>query len=254
MYDKNPIRRFLLRKNWWRRVKMRLNNLYRLNTKNPFSDLRRIFPESQQPLVIDGGANIGYVTFRMLKTFPRATVYAFEPNPQVFQVLKNAYSSENNVTAINAALGDKDESLLFYVSKMTGSSSFLTSTKPRSGDPIVGELMCDVRRLDTFLEERKLHRIDILKLDVEGFELAALRGCGAFLEEQRISAILTEVNIVRSREGQPLFHELTDFLESRGYHLFNLYGFVVQETQNRQALIGDAIYVCDQLYNRGALT
>src|SRR5690606_31077452 len=84
MYYKNPLRRFVFRRKLLRRIKMRLKYYKRKAFKNEFDDLRFLFDVAgfEPSAIIDGGANIGFVTFQFSKRFPNSAVYAIEPNPR----------------------------------------------------------------------------------------------------------------------------------------------------------------------------
>jgi len=87
-----------------------------------------------------------------------------------------------------------------------------------------------------------------LKLDIEGFELEALKGAETLLREQRVHAILLEVNLIESYVGQPLFHQIATHLLERNYHVFNTYG--LHESKIRQAIITNFIFLSTDFRNR----
>jgi hypothetical protein len=103
----------------------------------------------------------------------------------------------------------------------------------------------DVLDLDTFVLENGLKNLNVLKLDIEGYELEALKGSKKLLAEQMIDAIYTEVSFVRSYAGQPLYHNLTLFLEGCGYHVYN-FDNDPGETEVRQATMGNATYISEK--------
>jgi FkbM family methyltransferase len=77
-----------------------------------------------------------------------------------------------------------------------------------------------VTRLDEWLRREGIGRVDALKLDVQGSELAALEGTGFALEGVR--AVETEVTFNRIYDGQPLFADIDRFLRARGFLLWRL--------------------------------
>jgi hypothetical protein len=125
MYYKNPITRFLLRKNWLRRVRMRLDYYRRLITKDAFADLKLIFTGKDVESILDVGANIGFVTYQFQQYFPQAHIYAFEPNPLVFRKLETGYQGDSKVHLFNYGVADVNGQLSFNVNANTGTSSFL---------------------------------------------------------------------------------------------------------------------------------
>lgn len=95
--------------------------------------------------------------------------------------------------------------------------------------------------IDRFAELRALSGSSLLKLDIQGGELAALRGASKFLSAQQFAIVYSEVVFAPHYENQPLFHELSSFLQERGYSLFRLYD--LHTAENGQMRYGDALFV-----------
>lgn len=247
-YFKNPISRFVLRRDFVHRVRYRLRNYKRLLTKDLVEDTARLLGGRDVRTILDVGANVGFMTFEFEKRFPHAHIHSFEPNPTVFATLQRNYTDDPRVHCHQMGVGDVSGELTFNINANAGTSSFLPPTDYHlahlASRPLAQQTV-RVVRLDDFAEEHGLEHVDILKLDVEGYELKALEGATRLLENQQIDVIHSEVNIVRSYQGQALFHELTASLEQRGYHLFNFAGFIAHETKVRQAVVGDAVYVSE---------
>ena len=127
--------------------------------------LRRLAPDS---VVVDGGAHIGVLTVLLAELCRLGHVHAFEPAPQNAAYLRAnlAANGARNVTVESAALFDMDGELA------------LSFDDAYPGGTHVGDGSCQVRsvRLDTWAAERRLDRLDLVKLDVEGVELAVLDG------------------------------------------------------------------------------
>jgi hypothetical protein len=90
-------------------------------------------------------------------------------------------------------------------------------------------------RIDGVLNQE----VDILKLDLQGYELEALRGATNLLP--RIKTITTEVEFVPLYDGQPLFGDIDCFLRQSGFRLLNLYELWTHP--DGQLTAGDAIYL-----------
>src|SRR5690606_31956297 len=76
--------------------------------------LRRRLSDLKRGIVLDVGANIGGYTGDVLDINPNLNVYAFEPHPKTFTKLKENMESRNNVTLINAAVGEEPGTLTIY--------------------------------------------------------------------------------------------------------------------------------------------
>lgn len=244
-YYKNPITRYFLRKGFLRKISYRLSYYYRVLSKDLLTDFTILLSKRDVKVIIDAGANIGFMTFQFRKRFSQADVYCFEPNPNVFNVLVNNYKGDSRVHCFPYGVGDADREQAFNINANTGTSSFLDAAdyhRSHQAINLLGSHVVQMISLDEFVKKNSIDRIDILKLDIEGYELMALQGAKSLLKDQKIDVIYTEVNIVGSYVGQVLFHDITGYLKEYGYHLFNLEGFVAQEAPIRQAILGNAVY------------
>ena len=114
------------------------------------------------------------------------------------------------------------------VNKSKGTNSLLAGAK--LGKSIYGEQMemenaveVYATTLDTWVREQGIEKIDILKLDLQGGELKALKGSASLLENGQISMILCEVILQNCYDDQPRWHDIANIIEGYGYRLLNLY-------------------------------
>ena len=248
-YYKNPITRFLLRKNIFRRIRFRLNKYQRLITKDAFSDIKFLEQNRSVKTIFDVGANIGFVTYQFQKRFPNSDIYAFEPNPYVFKKLQASYLQDKKIHPFQMGIGDVLGDLEFNINENTGTSSFLEPGdyhRTHQAKHLKEQRQVSTITIDEFCEEKGIKHIDILKLDIEGYEMRALQGADELLSNQAIDIIYTEVNVIPSYEKQPLFHQLTNYLQEKQYFIYNIYSFVGQETPIRQAVIGNVTYISSE--------
>ncbi len=146
---------------------------YELNKRLAFE--RLVEPGS---VVYDIGANVGY--FSLLASVlagPKGQVTAFEPLPRNIRYLMRHVQINHleNVRVIEAAVSDHDGDAAFNL----GPSSAMGHLASE------GELKVRMVSLDVLLAEGQLDPPDVIKLDVEGAEYAALRGGQSLLEAHR---------------------------------------------------------------------
>jgi FkbM family methyltransferase len=170
---------------------------------------RRLAPA----LVIDGGANIGQFARAMVETFTSTHVHSFEPVPDVARTFRANLGDHRRVTLHEAALGSTEGVIPFFRHEYTLASSALESI---SGSERMQRIEVPVVRLDLALDDVDIPSSTLLKLDLQGFELEALRGATDTL--QRVGYVLLEVGLRPSYVGEPLFDQLYDLLRSAGLH------------------------------------
>lgn len=148
-------------------------------------------------VVFDVGANLGDWTAQIRPGLaPGSSLHAFEAVATVFTQLERnlaALGPGAPIATVNAALSDADgQAEIFVYGELAGSSSLHERDARQLGvDPARREV---VRRLrgDTYCSQHSIERIDFLKLDVEGHELAVLRGFARMLGEGRIDSLQFE--------------------------------------------------------------
>lgn len=205
---------------------------------NIHDDIERIAPVDAS-VIVDAGAYQGDVTATFLNRYPRATVHAFEPQPDLADHLRERFASDNRVQVHECAVGPTEDTVTFNQLQGEASSSVLTPGPQKReyyGDHVDIADKYDVEqvRLDAVLDEAP----DIVKLDLQGYELGALRGATSFINQ--VDVIFTEVEFKELYEGQALFADVQDFLSTHGFHLFNFYNLYTEETG--QLTWGDAIF------------
>ena len=169
--------------------------------------------------VIDAGANKGQFATFAARRFPRAALLCFEPLPEAAARLRRAVGNVRRLKLWNVALGAADEQAEFHVSAADDSSSLLAiGARQREEFPGTAErttTKVDVRRLDGLLEPNDLENPVLLKIDVQGGELAVLQGAEAILAS--IDAVLVEVSFVELYTGQALADAVWDHLRRHGF-------------------------------------
>lgn len=169
----------------------------------------------------DIGAHIGYhAVFAAYRVGPGGRVLAFEADPCVYERLVRNLSQFPNASAINAAVWERTGSLVFERSSTKNESGWGAVSAVR--DFGMGEhVEVPAVALDHWCHDQRLERWDAMKVDAEGSELAVLRGVESLLNTFRPVLVL-EMNSVLLEHGGNTPSGVADFLQERGYRLFQL--------------------------------
>ncbi|MBI4825102.1 MAG: FkbM family methyltransferase [Nitrospirae bacterium] len=130
---------------------------------------------NKTPLIIDCGSNFGLSVLFFKKYYPGSKIIAFEPHAETFELLKDNVERNGlaeDVTLINAALNNSEGESVFYsdLDKTTTTGMSLTTRLHEKGKRIKEETVASV-----LLSEYINGEVDLLKMDIEGTETAALR-------------------------------------------------------------------------------
>ena len=137
---------------------------------------------------VDVGANIGYFTLLASKLVGvNGKVWAVEPEPHNIQCLLDnvALNELTNVVAFEKAASDRTSKAIFYVSKGESGEHSLIAGRPHIKDTIEVETMI----LDDLIDGQK---VDFIKTDTEGNEVAVLRGARRILKVNKDLVLITE--------------------------------------------------------------
>jgi FkbM family methyltransferase len=160
---------------------------------------------AKKNVFFDVGANHGQTIDFFLRLNKKAEIYAFEPNRGLFGKLIEKYSDFPNVKLFMFGVSDEDgvktfhENVFDFTStfeNVNENSTFLDKKRKvlgvKSGDLIKDSYEVEVVKLSTFIKNMKINKIDILKIDTEGHELACLKGLFDTKIECDIDIIQTE--------------------------------------------------------------
>jgi FkbM family methyltransferase len=190
-------------------------------------DLALVLGGRPAPVCIDAGANVGQFIELLRSSLHHPIIHAFEPAPEAFERLRSRCASMSDVRLINAGLGDEASQINFNIYDNHTLNSFLPMSSSGSGtlggSKLVRSITVPVLRLDDYAASSEIGRIDLLKIDTQGYELRILKGCIGLLGERRIGAILLELNFVPLYDGQVWAHEIIGFLHEHGFGLVDLY-------------------------------
>lgn len=176
--------------------------------------------------VVDVGANHGDFAEAAAAYFPDTTVLLVEPLPQLHDELERRCLLHGGKWLLEkSALGGEEVVLPFHVAADQDAIGSLIGFSPRYNEvnpqAKISQMSCKVRTMDAITAEKKIPAVDLLKIDVEGFEFEVLKGAADSL--QRTRALIVEVSLIRHAKNvrNPLVAML-DFLSQRGFDTVNI--------------------------------
>ncbi len=191
-------------------------------------------------VVVDAGANIGQTAIYLAQYVNRGRLFAFEPGREQAQWLEDGVKKNvkelNSVKVFRLALGEQEDNLFledtWKSERFHGGSSQISAVR---GEPV------KVVRLKDILRDQNITYVDLWKLDVEGYEIPALRGAEEFLVEKRIKALYVELYRQEGDEYKQNGLRIREYLSKFGYrcYLFNRWtGRVLREKKLTDSVNG----------------
>lgn len=196
--------------------------MQRITRKDLFPLIKAYIPSN--PVIVEAGCFDGGDTLQLSSFWPKATIHAFEPVGEIFQMLTKKTQHLNSIVRYNYAL-----------STHTGSAPLYLSSRPAAPDePFrAGSLLPPKERLtwstvtypktipvktitlDEWTQQHNIEQIDFLWLDVQGYALQILQASPRMLKALRV--LYVEVEFIEAYEGQHQYHEVKTWLESQGF-------------------------------------
>lgn len=179
----------------WQYHEIFTNEYYKINT------------ESEKPLIIDCGSNVGSSVLFFKKEYPKSIIHAFEPDPNIFKYLvKNIESNGlKNIILNNKAVWKKNEELTF-------------NSEGADGGAIdkIGDDSIKIEAIDLKEYLNQLNTIDLLKVDIEGAEYDVFQHIEPTLD--KIKNIFVEIHSY-PKSTQKL-STILQILESKGFRYY----------------------------------
>ena len=194
------------------------------------------------PLVIDAGANTGQWISALLMFANVGRIEAFEPNPEAFELLRAQLGSRPETHLHQLALGETQSTSVLNITQASGLSSLLfpsdtVRVQYAPAAEIVKQLPVKVVPLDDALTGDSI--VDLMKIDVQGFEHSVLRGARETLKRTR--AVLIETNFTSHYAGDGSFGSLFTHLIDCGFEFWDMSS--PYRGKERQALWADAVFI-----------
>ena len=213
----------------------------------------------KEPIIFDVGANDGESIERFEKIFSRFKIYSFEPDENAFKRLKKNYHNKEYIEIYDFGISNRDGNQKFYsyahdkissLMQLDEKSKLYKSRKiaKKSGDDFEKLKNVKIVKLDSFVKDKNISRINILKIDVQGYEPEVIEGAKYLIENNKIDIIEMEIILGFGYSKSISFYDVEKNLYKEGYKLAAInYDSNIISFSNYQV---DVIYVSKKIFDK----
>ena len=202
----------------------RLEMLIGTYEKPLMRSLRRVLPKSG--VFVDIGANVGFISRQIAESLPEARVFAFEPNPRIYPILRANLKGFSNCQLFNVGLGASEGRLEFFHGKESSVGSFVPAyASQHPSNSSGGRITKSIVRVttgDALLSQ--IETVDVMKIDVEGYEMEVLKGMSNLLSKGVIRTMFFELCPFAQRWAHKQPRDIIDLLVESGYTIYEIEG------------------------------
>jgi FkbM family methyltransferase len=177
--------------------------------------------------IIDGGMHQGQSAEKYAQAFPACHIIGFEPEAANFEASKTRLAAlGERIAMFPLGLADENGMAELKVNSHDGTHSLLEIGDLSQWDApatTIDRRLIETVTLDRFCAGHGIDRIDVLKLDIQGGELRALKGAQGLLRQRAIRLVAAEVNFLPLYRDMPLFWDVAAYMLAHGYALHGLF-------------------------------
>lgn len=168
-------------------------------------------------IIFDVGANIGTTSLFFSKLNTKSKVFSFEPHPDTFVKLEKNVGLNNfsNLNIYQLGLGDTIDTVKIY--EVNRKNRGMNRVMKEDKSAIYPFKKIKINKLDNFMSEKNVKRLDFIKIDVEGLEYSVLKGGEKTLRKNK-PIIILELEDNNLSENNASAKLLIEFLIDLGYN------------------------------------
>ena len=202
---------------------------FKSETEKKINDLYKNIFYKNEIIIFDVGANKGQSINRFINCFKDPYIYAFEPNKNIISELK-IFENKKRIAIFNIAFGNLIKKINFYEMIKSGNSSILNFNNKskdyrirqkaqNKNDLVKLSYEVDQTTIDDFVKQKKIEKINILKIDVQGYAPEVLEGSINMIKENLIDVIEVELILSDLYEKSNNIYDIEKFLIPNNYKL-----------------------------------
>jgi FkbM family methyltransferase len=185
----------------------------------------KYFSLPDEAIIFDIGANIGSMALNFARLIPGSYVYAFEPTHFAFEKLKQNLS-------LNPGLAERVRAVQLFVSDLSGPSqgiraysSWKVDGSAQNSHPLHGGMIRNAGgisavTIDDFCYQNHISRVDLIKIDTDGYELQVLKGAHQTIGKYA-PILIFEIGLYVLNEHHLGFEQYCNYLKPFDYILLN---------------------------------
>jgi FkbM family methyltransferase len=193
----------------------------------------------KKPIIFDVGCHKGKIAKLFFEIYKDAKIYCFEPNKLLIKKIREN-NFKKNLVICNYALGDKNQKKNIKINNLDLTSSLseinTNSVYLKIKEIIIGSNInssakrVNIIKLDRFCELRKIKKIDLIKIDVEGYEYRVLQGAKKILQNTHYIIIEIQNNNLYKNYSSS---NIEKFLKNNNFILLKKFNFPFMFFQDR---------------------
>lgn len=223
-----------------------------------------------RPVIFDVGANVGSTLDEFKGWWPNSQVHCFEPQRECWESLERRMrqyaASDIVVNRFAAGNTPKDQATFYSHDISSGTSGFnrinlqsmdsvhlnsLLESEPQAlrdyEQSLNHERRVKIVRLDDYMSKSGVHRVNLLKIDTQGYEPEVLNGLGGRLSD--VDVVISELMFYDYYERSLSFSDIERFLLPAGFHLYDI-SHIAKNPMNGRTDWVDVIYVNDRIRSK----
>lgn len=205
-------------------------------------DLQRFMGGRSLGVLFDVGANVGQTLGHLLKYAPDAQIYSFEPTDGAYATLSAKFGGRKNVHLQKMALGSRPGTMALQVRANSELNTLVPSDDAAGGTTQTTE----VSTVDEIVARHGIGHLDLLKLDVQGWEMEVVRGANRLIADHNLIFVLAEMTFRSDQNEMQQFTELHDHLEAHGFVLSGMYEPLRYGPRKEFILFANVLYLHPQ--------
>ena len=208
---------------------------------------------NENPIIFDVGGNKGQSVTKYKKIFKKPIIHTFEPIKSQFNIINEKFKNDKSVKLNNYALGEIKGEKEFNISAQTGASSFnkinqnskwievRSKEYQTTINKFVSSTKVKIFTLDDYFLNNNIDKIDLLKIDTQGYEDKVLQGSINTLKQNKIKAVVTELMFDNVYDKYLTFSDVEKFLLPNNFRMVGIY-------LSSNSLFGNLTFFADILY------
>ena len=216
-----------------------------MSLDEPYVVMARLLKGCKVTGIIDAGASNGRISKRLLRRFPAAHVYAFEPNSLYTETLKQYAKDDSRFHPQFLALSDYEGEAELHMTESPGCTSLFAPAKRLKEISPQGASVKSLEKVELVTIDKWASRngdpaIQLMKFDIQAGELRALRGAVRVLQSSTL-LVYTEIWFNPVYNDGAIYSEIDLFFREYGFILYDM--FKLKYNHNGLIMWGNAIFL-----------